>query len=399
MDKKVLRLICAALCVAVMFGTLAVCVSADEGGVFTVQPKSATLENFEPYEFVFSTSVECDCMLQTRENETYDWGNMETIESGYAVSWPNTTAQFRLWAEIDGVDHYSDTVTVTWQDADDVTEIYIEDIEFGYLQIGYGQPAAVPLTVKNTGDNALRNIRAYIAENSAIELIQNREPHVLAPGETDSETWSVRPRQGLGAGDYSDSVFFEANIHDVVYNSVRFTVESDGAEPVYSARADVIDYGVITESGERPEPKDLVVYANGTGNLTKVHVYSGNAEDLVFMVISYSGGETDIRAGMDSGSTWWVKLNDYIPAGDYEQTVYVYAAELSEPVPVTVKVKVVSENESGDPADGSAAEQTGQETSPAEEGSSNSTAIIIIAAAAAVMICIAAALIIKRKKK
>lgn len=398
MKKLFIRALCAIICLSVALCALGIRVPADEGVVFTVQPKDAVVLNYHDYEIVFETNVECSVMLQGRENETFNWGNYYFIESGHKMSNVNRTDQFRLMAQYNDEDYYSDIFTVTWKPADDLTEIYIEDIEFGDLPLGYGQPQALPVTFTNTGENTLRNITAKLAEETVLELIQNREPHDLAPGKTDSETWSVRPKPGLGIYDYSDSVFFYAdNISECKYNSIRFQVVESDAEIVYSARAETVDFGDITEEGGVREEKDLVVYATGTGNLTNVHVYLEDPESLFFGIRSYTGGTTNINAGMDSGGTWWIKLNDHIPAGDYEQVIYIYADELAEPLPVTVKARVSrsggeisTATESGVPQD---------EKSASQDGNGGSVVWIVIGAAAVICAAAITVMLIRKKNK
>ena len=175
--------------------------AAAEDVVFTQQPQSGVVNIGQPYTFTFETNRPCECMLQMREGSTYDWGNMEIVTYPYTI--PD-----RLIVDEEEKTYYSDVFTVQWKRAENETTLYIEDGTFSDLPLGYGAVEAVPLAVTNTGAYATENLRAYLAEDSSLELIENRTPQAIPAGQTDHETWSVRPRQGLGVGYYQDSVFF-----------------------------------------------------------------------------------------------------------------------------------------------------------------------------------------------
>ena len=71
---------------------------------------------------------------------------------------------------------------------------------FGSVQTGYSQPAAVTVTVKNTGNQAL-TLTQPTAANFEVGALSEKE---LAAGGT--ATFTVRPKAGLGAGSYSERI-------------------------------------------------------------------------------------------------------------------------------------------------------------------------------------------------
>ena len=71
---------------------------------------------------------------------------------------------------------------------------------FGSVQTGYSQPAAVAVTVKNTGNQTL-TLTQPTAANFEVGALSEKE---LAAGGT--ATFTVRPKAGLGAGSYSERI-------------------------------------------------------------------------------------------------------------------------------------------------------------------------------------------------
>ena len=71
---------------------------------------------------------------------------------------------------------------------------------FGSVQTGYSQPAAVTVTVKNTGNQAL-TLTQPTAANFEVGALNTTQ---LAAGGT--ATFTVRPKAGLGAGSYSERI-------------------------------------------------------------------------------------------------------------------------------------------------------------------------------------------------
>ena len=71
---------------------------------------------------------------------------------------------------------------------------------FGSVQTGYSQPAAVTVTVTNTGNQTL-TLTQPTAANFEVGALSEKE---LAAGGT--ATFTVRPKAGLGAGSYSERI-------------------------------------------------------------------------------------------------------------------------------------------------------------------------------------------------
>ena len=72
---------------------------------------------------------------------------------------------------------------------------------FGSVQTGYSQPAAVAVTVKNTGNQDLTLTQPTAAANFEVGALSKTQ---LAAGGT--ATFTVRPKAGLGAGSYSERI-------------------------------------------------------------------------------------------------------------------------------------------------------------------------------------------------
>ncbi|MBR7091977.1 MAG: hypothetical protein IKI50_02190 [Clostridia bacterium] len=294
--------------------------AAAEDVVFTQQPQSGVVNIGQPYTFTFETNRPCECMLQMREGSTYDWGNMEIVTSPYTI--PDhpfeATFEYRLIVDEEEKTYYSDVFTVQWKRAENETTLYIEDGTFSDLPLGYGAVEAVPLAVTNTGAYATENLRAYLAEDSSLELIENRTPQAIPAGQTDHETWSVRPRQGLGVGYYQDSVFFAADNVEITTVFYPFTVVESDAEIVYEAQADPIDFGTLPVGYGEQEMIDLTVRATGTGNLSHVHLQLGEGADRFFSLQAQNASLDTLHAGQSTGSNWSLRLNSGLKAGTYQ---------------------------------------------------------------------------------
>lgn len=414
--NKLPRILSAVLAVILLTALFALPAFAEDV-VFTGQPQGGEADNWQEFTITWETNVECRCMLQSREDDTYDWGNIDYVESPYSMENCDYTAQYRLWAEIDDADYYSDVFTVTWRPADDVTTIEIGDLDFGELPLGYEEQPAVPLVIKNTGSHPLREYRAFLSDETSLELIENQSPATLAPGETDSTSYSVRPKNGMGILQYRDSVFIEAgNLAGWVYNSCVFEVVESGIELTYVIEADDIDLGSIDEDPEYPVTKDLVIRSAGTGNLTNIHVKLDGA-DTFFTLHSNNASVDLLPAGAEISNNWYITLNSGLSRGDYSAEIKVYAAEAEEPavVKITASVNKPADPDSSEPA-GSDPQGQNQPTDPSQSAGdpaasaapsasdseapkTEPTLIIVIAIAVLVVIAAVIAVVLKRAKK
>ena len=99
-------------------------------------------------------------------------------------------------------------------------------IGFGSVQTGYSQPAAQTVTVKNTGNQTL-NLNQPAASNYEVGALSKTQ---LAPNDT--ATFTLRPKAGLGAGSYNESITVSANDGAKAVVNVNFAVsQPSGTAP------------------------------------------------------------------------------------------------------------------------------------------------------------------------
>ena len=70
--------------------------AAAEEILFTLQPQEGRADNRQEFTFTWETNLDCRCMLQEREDETYDWGNKDYVTSPFSLENTNYHAQYRL---------------------------------------------------------------------------------------------------------------------------------------------------------------------------------------------------------------------------------------------------------------------------------------------------------------
>ena len=330
--------ICLAAIVAAVLLIPNVCASGQEI-IFTVQPRGGTADNGCDFTVTFETNVECDCMLQMREDETYDWGNINYVTSPFTLCNVNKSFQYRLMTDTDSGDYYSDIFAVTWKNPADLTSVTVDEIVFDSVEYGTAVEPK-PVVIRNVGKYALRSVSIEASSDGYYELIQNKEPHDIMPGEVDSETWSVVPSRYVGEGYYTDLVHFHAlNVEDNYFNAfIYITVTGGSPEFDYSLIANDIDFGTLPEGGTDVPAQPLTVTVTGSGSLHNVRLKIGEPE---FFRLSCTYLElSEMRAGTNSGDNWEIVLYEALPAGYYEHSIEIYADELTEPYTVTVKAAV-----------------------------------------------------------
>lgn len=333
--------------VVVMILALNTSAFATEVYKFTVQPKGGEASNNQPFTFTWETNVKCNYLLQSRDGESYDWGNIDWIESPYSVEMADYTAQFRIMAtDIDNdIEFYSDIFTITWKPAKDSTNVSMSSAEFADVLLGYDDVETLPITVTNTGAYELRKPTVFMGDGSDqyFEIVQNGEPHNLLPGESDSITWSIRPKKGLDIGHYHELFYLSAeNIAEYASATCDLQVNESAVELTYSMDANNIDFGTHEEGYGSIDGITLTVRATGTGNLTKVHIKT-DGSDKSFFTLKQNQPETEnLAAGTDTGSNWYVYLNNGLKPGDYSTYISVYAAEITEPVKVKISAKITA---------------------------------------------------------
>ena len=104
-------------------------------------------------------------------------------------------------------------------------------IGFGTAAVGYTQPAVREVTVKNTGNQTL-TLTHPTAVNFEVGKLNQL---TLAPGE--KAVFTVRPKAGLSAGSYSETVVIKANSGTQVSVNLNFMVQNGTtATPVTESR-------------------------------------------------------------------------------------------------------------------------------------------------------------------
>ena len=96
-------------------------------------------------------------------------------------------------------------------------------IGFGSVQTGYSQPAAQTVTVKNTGNQTL-NLKQPTASHYEVGELSKTQ---LTPNDT--ATFTLRPKAGLGAGSYKESITVSASGGAQAVVNVNFTVSQPSA--------------------------------------------------------------------------------------------------------------------------------------------------------------------------
>ena len=154
-----------------------------------------------------------------------------------------------------------------------------EGYDFGSRTAGYQDaPAAAAFTLTNTGNTDL----SLSAPESLVYEISGLSASELAPGET--SMFTVRPRTGLAAGDYPESLTFTAAGEDgeemiLAAVPVRFSVKNE--EKVYRIVVDrtSIDFGQ-KEAGYAAPPAAQTVTVTNTGN-TAVNIKQPSSVNYV----------------------------------------------------------------------------------------------------------------------
>lgn len=97
--------------------------------------------------------------------------------------------------------------------------------EFKTVNAGYSFIEPKPIVIENNGIDKLRIVRAELTGNAAKSFILTGESGGrVAPGTTDSKTWTVAPKEGLKAGIYYAAVELSFDSGDTASIPLVFTV-------------------------------------------------------------------------------------------------------------------------------------------------------------------------------
>ena len=345
-----MKRILAFLLITAYMAVLLTALTFADGVKFTKSPKSVTLDNFQ--EYPISWEIDCEFkegdwyLIQQREDETWDWGNVEIVRKPEAVIpgvFANMSSQYRIMYCTESQEYFSDVFTVTWTKPDDITTVEMSMPDVGTILRG-SATEPVPLTIKNTGKY---DLRIASVENggsgSAIDIIENKKLTVLKAGETDSTSYSVKIRSEFSPGTYGETVALYAhNLDDVALFTVSFDiVDSDKATFILTAETPVVTF--MTGSSVPSDLVPIIVKNTGTATLTNVRLVREDEQRNVFNI--YNRSINYLAPGNDSGETFLVQLLGGNDPGEYETTVRIYADGIEEPVVVTLKGTYVPDDE------------------------------------------------------
>lgn len=213
--------------------------------------------------------------------------------------------------------------------AADIT-VDTEKLEFADLQEGYSsvtETKNIQITNNGTGDVTLK-----VPESAYFDLTADNETDtVVKAGE--SRTFSVMPKIGLAAGEYSEELVFsvqeDENVSVKVSAAVKVAESSEGT--VTSDVTDVAFQEVAEGYETAPEAQTVTLTNNGTDTVVLVQPKSDNFEIGTL-------SSTELKA--NESVTFTIQPKVGLAAGVYEETISVYSEESKELTSVVAKIKV-----------------------------------------------------------
>lgn len=191
-------------------------------------------------------------------------------------------------------------------------------LSFGTLEQGYETaPDAQPVTVKNTGTEAIR-IQLSVPEDYAVG-----EPsaEVLNPGD-EAATFTVQPKTGLQAGDHSGLISVTDQNTGNALGEVRleFTVSEPEPDPDPEPEpglsvTDSLEFGT-KEEGYKELPDEQTVTVTNTGN-TKIVLKQPSSNAYTIGTLS----ATELEAG--DNATFSVQPVSGLSQGEYLEDIVI----------------------------------------------------------------------------
>ena len=191
-------------------------------------------------------------------------------------------------------------------------------LSFGTLEQGYETaPDAQPVTVKNTGTEAIR-IQLSVPEDYAVG-----EPsaEVLNPGD-EAATFTVQPKTGLQAGDHSGMISVTDQNTGNALGEVRleFTVSEPEPDPDPEPEpglsvTDSLEFGT-KEEGYKELPDEQTVTVTNTGN-TKIVLKQPSSNAYTIGTLS----TTELEAG--DNATFSVQPVSGLSQGEYLEDIVI----------------------------------------------------------------------------
>lgn len=203
-----------------------------ESGEATLTKKSGERADkpvIDPAGGVFTGSVEVTITTDTENASIYYTTDGKTVTKEstlytepFTVSESCTVSAIAVRRDLYDSDPASAEFTIT----EASYTLTVDDVSFGEAAWGYEQPAAQALSIKNSGNTAAAIVSAELSggADSAFEITAGTAS--VAAGGTNT-SWSVRPKAGLAAKDYSEQVI------------VTYDIGTKAADDLPAAEADV----------------------------------------------------------------------------------------------------------------------------------------------------------------
>ena len=141
------------------------------------------------------------------------------------------------------------TLYAIWQD---ITYTYTANIDpasktFTAVVVNYPQQAAQEFTITNTGTGTITGLSAVLLSGENFEISAALSADSL--NEADTATVSVRPKTGLAAGTYTDTLTITGDNGISLTAGLSFTVNAASTAPTYTITASAGSGGSISPSG------------------------------------------------------------------------------------------------------------------------------------------------------
>lgn len=107
------------------------------------------------------------------------------------------------------------------------TSLTVAAPTFAPVMVGYGQPKAEPITIKNIGSGYIHGVKAEVSGDSFM-LTGPAGTLFLIPGGTDT-SYSIQPKPGLPEGTYTATITVTSGNSQSVSASVSFEVKPTGS--------------------------------------------------------------------------------------------------------------------------------------------------------------------------
>ena len=189
-------------------------------------------------------------------------------------------------------------------------------LSFGTLEQGYETaPDAQPVTVKNTGTEAIR-IQLSVPEDY---VVGEPSAEVLNPGD-EAATFTVQPKTGLQAGDHSGLISVTDQNTGNALGEVRleFTVSEPDPDPEPEPGLSVtasLEFGT-KEEGYKELPDEQTVTVTNTGN-TKIVLKQPSSNAYTIGTLS----ATELEAG--DNATFSVQPVSGLSQGEYLEDIVI----------------------------------------------------------------------------